>query len=345
MGVRDEILEQPGSARRLLELEAERVERIAAAVNERSVDFVMVAARGTSDHAAIYAQYLFAVRHGLVVALAAPSTITYYGAEPRLDHALVLGISQSGRSPDIVGVVETARKQGALTLALTNDPDSPLAAAAELLIDLRAGPERAVAATKTYVAELVALARLSVALRPDPEGTAALEALPEQLAMALESESAAEKAAARLASMSWCAVLGRGFEYATAREWALKLKELALVLADPYSSADFRHGPVTLVEPGFPVLAVATTGAVLPDMRELLQQLRDEQHADLVVISDDEDIGRLAADHLPIPPGVPEWLRPAVSIVPAQLFGYHLALARGLDPEAPRGLGKVTLTR
>jgi glucosamine--fructose-6-phosphate aminotransferase (isomerizing) len=345
MGVRDEILEQPASARRFLEDEASAIERVAEEIRARSIDLVVVAARGTSDHAAVYAQYVFAVRHGLPVALATPSAVTQYGAQPRVERALVVGISQSGRSPDIVAVVAAARRGGALTLALTNEPGSPLATAAELLIDLLAGPERAVAATKTYVAELLALAGLSLAIRPDGADERALERLPETLAAALEAEPAAQGAATRRREMTRCVVLGRGFEYATAREWGLKMKELALVLADPYSSADFRHGPVALIEPGFPVLAVATSGAVLPDVRELLQRLRDEQGADLLAVTDDPSVVSLAADHLPVPPGVPEWLRPIVSIVPAQLFSYHLALARGLDPESPRGLGKVTLTR
>jgi glucosamine--fructose-6-phosphate aminotransferase (isomerizing) len=278
------------------------------------------------------------------VALAAPSLLTLYGAAPRFGGAAVLGISQSGGSPDVVGVVEAARGQGAPTIALTNDPSSPLARAAEHVLDLSAGTEHAIAATKTYTAELVVLAMLSAALRPTAGDAAELERLPSALELALEADAPAAAAAAERAAMASCVVLGRGFEYATAREWALKIKELARVIADPYSAADFLHGPLALIEPGLPVLAVATSGEVAAGMRELLARLRAEFGADIVAISDAPD-GLAAAAVLPVPPHVPEWLRPIVSAVPAQLFAAHLARARGLDPDAPRHIRKVTRTR
>jgi glucosamine--fructose-6-phosphate aminotransferase (isomerizing) len=340
----DEIREQPAALTRQLEASDAPLERLAARLRDEPVEVVVIAARGTSDHAAVYGQYLLGVRNGLVVGLAAPSITSLYGASPRAARALVVGISQSGASPDIVGVLADARRQGAPTLAITNDPTSPLAAAAESVVDLAAGPERAVAATKTYTTSLLALVRLSLALRPpSPEEHAQVQRLPEAAAAALESAAAAEAAARDLATADRCVVLGRGFEYATAREWALKIKELARVFADPYSAADFLHGPIAIVEAGVPVLAVAPAGRAASGLAEILERLRADGAEDLV-LSDEPALLALGRRSLALPPGVPEWLRPIVSIVPGQLFAYHLAIARGLDPEAPRGLAKVTRT-
>ena len=211
------------------------------------------------------------------------------------------------------------------------------------MIELEAGPERAVAATKTYVAEVALLAMLSSAISGDADSAAEIQALPAAMRAALEAEGAIAEIASRWAPEDRCVVLARGFQYATAREWGLKLKELAYVLADPYSGADFEHGPIALVEAGFPVLAVATAGPLLADMHELLARLRDAR-ARLLVLSDDPSL-RALGDGIPVPAGVPEWLAPIVTILPAQLFAYHLARARGLDTEAPRTISKVTLTR
>lgn len=341
MGVRDEILQQPDVVARILERDTV-FERLGRVIRDAPPEHVVIAARGTSDHAAIYAQYLFGVRLRIPVALAAPSIVTLYGVEPRFARSLVIGISQSGASPDVMGVVDAARRQGVPTIAITNEPGSPLAGAAQHVIELEAGPERAVAATKTYTAELVSIARLVAAIAGDRDP--ALRTLPEALANALDSEPDARDAAHGHADMRTCSVLGRGFEYATTREWALKLKELARVVADPYSAADFRHGPLALVEPGFTVLTVATSGAVADDLVALLHQMRDELGADLIVLSDRADIRELGRFGIGLPGSLPDHLAPVVSIVPAQLFAYHLTLARGLDPDAPRHISKVTRT-
>jgi glutamine---fructose-6-phosphate transaminase (isomerizing) len=344
VSLRDEILEQPEAARRQLRSSIGAIEGLAERLRERPVASVVIAARGTSDHAAIYAQYVLGVRNGLSAGLATPSVVSLYGADPNVRDALVVGISQSGASPDIVGVVEAARGQGAATLAITNDTSSALASAADFVIELAAGPERAVAATKTYTTSLIAIARLSAALAGERGTTADLDAIPGRIAEALSVENEVEAIARELASMDRTIVVGRGFEYATAREWALKLKELAHVFADPYSAADFRHGPIALVQPGIPVLVLAPAGAPAEGQKELLRDLRDRS-IDTVVVSDVEDTRSLGRWSIAIPAGVPEWLRPIVSIVPAQLFAYHLTVAKGLDPEAPRGLSKVTRTR
>src|SRR5829696_3501678 len=345
MTLRDEIQEQPEAIARLID-RAASFGNIAARLATDELDHVLVAARGTSDHAAIYAQYLFGIHLGMPVGLATPSVLSVYGAELRLARTLVIGISQSGASPDIVGVLDEGGRRGVPTIAITNDAASPLAAAADEVIDLGVGPERAVAATKTYTAELAALALLVAAIRDpsDPlRADPALHDVPAAVAAALETETAIAAAAAELATAPACVVVGRGYEYATAREWALKLKELAHVVADPYSAADFRHGPVALIDAGFPVLALAPSGDAYADMETLLVRLRDELRAETVVLSDTARGCELGTSGIRLP-AVEQHLMPIVSIVAGQLHALHVTLARGHDPEHPRNIAKVTRT-
>ena len=344
MALRSEIFEQPSVLERLLRAQAEPVRAMADAIEGAGVRWIFVAARGTSDNAALYGKYLWGSINRLPVALAAPSLFTAYHAPPALAGSLVVGISQSGQSPDIVSVVAEGRRQGALTLAITNDPISPLAEAAELVLDLATGPERAVAATKTYTAQLLAIALLSAALAGDEERFAALERLPGMVTETLALDEAIARVAQRYRYMSQCVVLGRGYNYATAYEWSLKLKEMTYVVAEPYSSADFQHGPVAIVSQGFPVLAVVPGGAVHDDLLALLTTLVEEHRAELLAISNDDAALALAHTALRLPAELPEWLSPLVAIVPAQLFCYHLTRAMGYDTEAPRRLAKVTRT-
>jgi glucosamine--fructose-6-phosphate aminotransferase (isomerizing) len=292
MGLRDEILDQPAAVARLLDGQADVVAELARRVRVRGPGLVYIAARGSSDNAGLYAKYLWGAHNRLPVALATPSLFSVYASPPVVRDALVVGISQSGQSPDIVSVIQEGRRQGALTLAITNDPSSPLAAEAELVIDTMAGPELAIAATKTYTTQLVAIAMVSAALSGDAEQQAWLaRARPDRGGAALEDTVAA--AAARYRYMSQGVVLGRGYNYATAFEWALKLKELAYVAAEPYSSADFQHGPVALASRGFPVFAVVVAGRMANSIRPLLARLVDEQAVELLAISNDA-IARLA---------------------------------------------------
>jgi glucosamine--fructose-6-phosphate aminotransferase (isomerizing) len=261
-----------------------------------------------------------------------------------LEDALVLGISQSGQSPDIVAVVEEGRRQGALTVAVTNMPESPLAQAAEHVLALGAGEEQAVAATKTYTAQLAALGLLSVQLAEDEARLRALQRVPAAVQAALRLEEQIASAAQRYAHADACVVVGRGFNYATAFEIALKLKELTYMMAEPYSSADFRHGPVAIVEHGFPVIVVAPQGEVYDDVVALTRKLADRD-AELTVIADQDAPLALARVPLRLPVALPAWLSPFTCIVPGQLLAHHITLAKGYDPDHPRGLTKVTKTR
>jgi glutamine---fructose-6-phosphate transaminase (isomerizing) len=341
--LRREILAQPTVLERLLRRERTRATRLAALVKRRAPQFVLVVGRGSADNAGIYGKYLFGACNRLVVAMATPSLVTRYGRPPDLRHALVLAISQSGESHDVVEVVAEARRQGALTVAISNSPRSPLAAAADELLLCHAGAERSVAATKTYTAQLAALALLSAALQGDRKRLEALERMPERVAEALDCEPVVERAAERLRYLERCAVVGRGFCYGSAFEAALKLAELTYVVAQPYSSADFRHGPIALVDPGFCVLALAPSGRVQADLRELCDELR-RRRAELLVISDRADLLRRASSALPLPASVPEWLSPLTCIVPAQLLAMHLCQVKGYPLDQPRGLSKVTRT-
>jgi len=344
MTLYSEITEQPERIKSLLASQKKNIEQIAAEIQKRDIQYVFLAARGTSDNAGRYANYLLGAQNGLPLALATPSLFTYYNQPPKLKNALVIGISQSGQSPDIVSVLEEGKKQNCLTLSLTNEPKSPLAQASEFVIDLKAGPEKAVAATKTYTSELTAVAMLSTALSKNKKAWDELEKVSGWMKQVLKQNDFISQAAQRYRYIDQTVVLGRGFNYATAFEWALKMKELTYINAEPYSSADFAHGPIAMMVKGYPVFAVAPKGKVFDSMLEMLKRLRSDLSAELVVISNDKRALSLAQVPLTIPAEVPEWLSPLVSILPAQLFAYHLTLAKGYNTEQPRSIHKVTET-
>lgn len=345
MSTHSEIFQQPDCLKRLFTDQRVAVEKAAAEIRRRSINFVFLAARGTSDNAGRYANYLLGGMNGFPVALATPSLFTYYQTPPRLKNALVIGISQSGQSPDIVSVIEEGRKQNCLTLAITNDPQSPLARQADIVLPLMTGPELAVAATKTYTAELMILAMLSAALASDVSTLASLEHVPAWVTEMLKIDGMIEDAVKRFRFMEQTVVLGRGFNYATAYEWALKMKEMTYISAEPYSSADFMHGPIAIVHGGFPVMAVAPQGKVFTSMLETLTHVRKDLNGELMVISNQKEALDMAITPVQLPADLPEWLSPIAAIIPAQLFAYHLACAKGLDPDNPRIIHKVTETK
>jgi len=340
----DEILEQPQVIARLIAEESSRIARIAAELEQRDIQYVLIAARGTSDNVATYGKYLFATMLQLPVALAAPSLYTLYHQPPRTSKgALVIGISQSGESPDIVAVLDEARQQGAITLAITNEPDSPLAQSAQHVIACHAGKELSVAATKTYTAQLTALALLVAHWSGQPENRSQIQLLPEAAEKTLGLRETVRQRAERYRYMEACVVLGRGYNYGTAHEIAIKIKELSYLLMDSYSPADFKHGPIAVIEQGFPVILVALSGQMFADMLSLAKELA-EKGAELIAISDRKEALDIAVTPLRLPVAVPEWLSPIVTVIPGQLLAHDLTVARGYDPDHPRGLLKVTLT-
>jgi glutamine---fructose-6-phosphate transaminase (isomerizing) len=336
---RQEIGEQPEVAARLLREAPEPLARAVHEIRDANPAGLMIAARGSSDHAATYAKYLFEIRNRLPVALAAPSAFGLYGSPPRVERFCVVGISQSGASVDICTVLEQARDQGALTVALTNEPDSRLARAARVVLDLGAGPERSVPASKTYLATLLLLAMLSNALDPDPAFAESLQKIPDALQQAIELEGSFDPVVEALDAPRM-AVLGRGYQLATAEEVALKITETCYAVAEAQSIADFLHGPVAAVEPGFSTLLLEAAGPAQQQMRELREKL-EELGARVARVSDDRLDDPLVVS---VATGLPESLTPLPFAVAGQLLALRLATLRGLDPDRPRGLRKVTIT-
>jgi glucosamine--fructose-6-phosphate aminotransferase (isomerizing) len=339
---RDEVGEQPLLALRMLAESRGVVASIASRVRASNARGFVVAARGSSDHAALYAKYLFGVRNHMMVTLAAPSLFTSYGKPPDLEGQCVIGISQSGSSPDIVAVIEEAVRQGLVTIAVTNDPESPLAGAAELHLRLGAGPELSVPASKTYLASLLALALLSQAMDPDPSFEAALGQVPPALAAALEQDHELDRLVPALLGPR-AIVLGRGFNFSTAEEVALKLTEMSHVLARAWSVADFEHGPIAVVEPGFPVVLVDGRGQVSADMESIGRRLADQGCRVVRLLDGAGDHGPADAT-VSLDSGLPEELTPLTLAVLGQLLAHRVALARGIDPDRPRALNEVTRT-
>jgi glucosamine--fructose-6-phosphate aminotransferase (isomerizing) len=337
MSMLSEIREQPNVIRRVLSENQTAASEAFSLMADTTHG--LIAARGTSDNAGRYAQYVWGALNNYTVGLTTPSLFSVYDDPPRLVDALVVGISQSGQSPDVVSVLEEARRQHQPTIAITNDPVSPMAKAGDVLLELRAGEEKAVAATKTYISELANIALVSTG-----GDTRELEQLPGSVASVIELEPEIEAHASRFTDLEQCAVIARGYNHATAFEWALKLQELTYAVAQPFSTADFLHGPIAVLEPGYPVLAIASAGPTLDDVRDVVVRSVDAG-AQVMIITDDETTAGLSESSIVIPTGgIPEWLSPIPFVAACQLFAYHLTLAKGLEVETPRGLKKVTRT-
>lgn len=334
-----EIAEQPARLADLLAAGGDDVGAAVAAIRQVAPRAVLLAARGTSDHAALYAKYLIEVVLGLPAGLASPSTMTAYGSRPDLTGMLWLTVSQSGGSPDLVESAQIARSCGALTVAVTNAPDSPLASAAQCHVDVRCGPERAVAATKSYTCQLLALWLLCRRWADLPADPAA--ALPE-LAAGLLARDEVPGVAARFRFVDRLVTTGRGYSYPTAREAALKLMETSYLSAHAFSGADLLHGPFAMIDHDRPVVVVAPEGVGGRAMAPVLERLR-ERAADVTLVGDPVAASWAAAT-VPLPSGIPEDLSPILSIMPLQQLALAMAVARGNDPDAPRGLRKVTQT-
>jgi len=339
---RDEIAEQPEVSSRLIAESRDAFATIGARIRETRPRGYVIAARGSSDHAALYAKYLFGARNRALVALAAPSLFTHYARAPRLDGQCVIGISQSGASPDVISVIEEARRQGALTIAISNDAESPLASAAELVLPLGAGPERSVPASKTYTASLLALALISQAVDADAAFGEALSRVPQAMARALDTDFELEKLVAPLMG-SRAIILGRGFNFSTAEELALKLIETSYLMARAWSVADFEHGPMAILEAGLPVVVVDGGGVLASYIRSIRERI-EAKGCHVVQLADGEVGDVDSAMTVQLRSGLPEELTPISLAVLAQLLAHRVAAAQGFDPDSPREIRKVTRT-
>lgn len=339
-----ELREQPQALARLLERQDAAARAAAAAFRGRDIRYVLIASRGSSSNVARYAQYVLGRAHRVPVMFATPSLYTIYGQPPRLDGGMVVGISQSGASPDVVAVLAEARAQGRPTLAVTNDGDSPLAQAAEVVLAIEAGREHAVAATKTYLNSLGAVAMLFVAIGDDEVARAELGRMPEILAAQIDLSLTEPPPLEQYRDAVGATVVARGVNYGTAFEIALKIRELSGLVTEAYSPADLMHGPIAAIQPGWPVIVVAPSGPARPSVEEVVAPLR-ARGARLIAVSDVRAVLRRAQTKLPLVPRVPEWLSPLTAVLPGQVTAMRLAALRGLDLDHPSGLKKVTLTR
>jgi glucosamine--fructose-6-phosphate aminotransferase (isomerizing) len=335
-----EIAEQPDVFDRIRREGWPQIRELGRTIAQRQPRFVVFVARGTSDHAALYAKYLVETCLSLPAGLASPSTMTVYDAHPKMEGVLLIAVSQSGSSADLIEPVARARAGGAITVAITNSPGSPLAGASEFHLDVLAGPERAVAATKTYTAQLLTLYLLVQAIAG--QGAEETDQLSAQARELVERRDEISRLAVRYRFAEQLVTTARGYNYPTAREAALKLMETSYLICHAFSGADLLHGPMAVIDRGFPVIAIAPTGPGAEALRPVLERL-GELGADTLVVGGPEAIS-LGTLGFRLPDAVPEILSPMVSIIPLQLLAWQLALERGGDPDQPRGLMKVTST-
>lgn len=337
-----EILEQPQVVARLLEKGREQAREVARLAKAQNVQQVVFAARGTSDHAAIYGQYLFQIENATGAFLAAPSVVTLYSSPVRLPNTMVIGISQSGRAQDVMEYMAAAKAGGSPVVAITNEPDSEIGHLADVTIPLGAGIEKSVAATKTYTATLAALAMIAACMGKRSEAMDALSEAPDLMERTLKATSSLERVAALSPIKNECFVVGRGLNYSTALETALKIMETSYVRARGYSAADFLHGPVAAAQ-AVPCVIYAPHDEARDSVLEVARSLYSKG-THLMVISSDREALSLSTDAVEVPKGRTRAVNPLAQILVGQRLAYYLSVAKGLDPDAPRGLTKVTVT-
>ena len=336
----EEIAEQPAVLERTIAAERDKMTRLGDYIRQKEVDLIILVARGSSDNAALFGRYLLEVTTGIPVSLAAPSIFTLYNAKLRLKRAVVIGVSQSGEGDDINHVLDRSKDYGAFTIGITNEAESTMAKIADETLLIHAGRERSVAATKTYTGQMIHFYMLAGAI-----GDRRLDyyKIPQFAQATLELREKVKEIVERYVFMENCVVVGRGMNYGNSYELALKLMETCYVVAERFSSADFFHGPLAIVERRFPVIMFAPSGVTKPSSIDLLNRVR-ELNADCFAITNDDEVAKLAVQSIQIPSEIDEFLSPIPMIIPAQLFAAYLSEAKGLDPDEPRSLAKITKT-
>lgn len=335
-----EITEQPVALERTIREESSKYARLGEFLRTREIDLIVLAARGSSDNASLFGRYLLEMTAGIPVSLSAPSVFTLYDARLDLRRALVIGVSQSGEGTDINEVLTRAKASGAVTLGITNESGSTMSGIVDETLLIHAGREKSVAATKTYTGQMLHFYLLASILS---DRKIDFERIPNFAAEALQTRPRVEEIVSRYAFMENCVVVGRGLNYGNSYELALKLMETCYVVAERFSSADFFHGPLAIVERRFPVILFAPRGVTHAGSVELLGRLR-ELHADSLAITNDPAIASQSSRSVLMPEDIDEFLSPIPFIIPAQLFAALLAREKGLDADAPRSLSKVTKT-
>jgi glucosamine--fructose-6-phosphate aminotransferase (isomerizing) len=340
----EEIREQPAALQRTLESERAAIEQLRARLERKRPRFIMLAARGTSDNAAQFGRYLLEITTGIPVTLAAPSIFTLYKAPFQFDDVMVIAISQSGESTDTNLVLERAREQGALTIGITNEESSTLARLAETTLLVRARKEQSIAATKTYTGQLLMFYLIANALGA-PIKLDDLARLPEMAQRAIELESDIAARAERYRFMERTIVVGRGLNYANAFEFALKMMETCYIVAERFSAADLLHGPIAMIEPSFPSFLFTPAGVTWTGMKETLEKLM-QLDAETLIITDQNNPEALKISNRAVclPMKLEELYTPIPYIIPAQIFAASIAAEKGLNPDRPRTISKVTRT-
>ena len=336
----DEIREQPEVLRRTIESEGAKATRVGDFLRQRELDLIVLVARGSSDNASLFGRYLLEIATGIPVSLSAPSVFTLYNAKLRLKRSLVVGVSQSGEGDDINLVLSRAKDAGAFTIGITNNASSTMASIADEAFLIQAGPERSVAATKTYTGQMLLFYLLAAAIG---DQRLSYQQIPDLSEKALELAGEVEAMVQRYTFMENCVVVGRGVNYGNSYELALKLMETCYVVAERFSTADFFHGPLAVVERRFPVILFAPAGVTESTSLDLLARLSD-LGADSLSITTSEKVASASSKSLRLPDIPDEFLTPIPFIIPAQLFAAYLSEAKGLDPDTPRSLSKVTKT-
>jgi len=340
----NEILEQPKVLSNCLENNINVINDIVDSLNHSNIKSVVIAARGTSDHAAVYGKYIIELMTGIPVSLAAPSVFTLYNKKLKLENSLVIGISQSGEAEDVLEVLKAANENGAITISITNYSESPLAKQARFHLNCECGEEKSVAATKTFTAQMYLLATLVSIWTNDEDLKNELSLLPSKITEVLSISTQIINSAKRYRFMNECFVLARGINYAIALETSLKIQETTYVRSNAYSISDFHHGPFAMIDKNVPVILFAPNGLSLSDVIEMIHKLK-EQGADLTIISNNEEVLKMADCAFEIPQSDNDFITPFLNIVVAQMFACQVAITKGINPDCPRGLKKVTITR
>ncbi|HEY5583107.1 MAG TPA: SIS domain-containing protein [Ruminiclostridium sp.] len=340
----EEILEQPEVLKRAVETNRVVIEELIKDLKARDISTVIIAARGTSDHAAVYTKYAIETLIGIPVSLAAPSVFTMYNKQVNMKNCFVIGISQSGKAADAIEVVKSAAEQGAVTMSVTNFVDSPLAQTSKYHLFCDTGVEKSVAATKTFTSTIFLLINFIAKWAQNDELLSELKKTPDIMKTVFNQADAIKEVVKKYRFMKECFVLARGFNYSIALEAALKIQETTYVCAKAFSTSDFHHGPFAMVEKDMPVIVYAPEGPSSKDVLEMVNKLKNIE-ADILIVSNNEELLKLGDSSIEIPKNCSDYVSPIFNVVVAQMFACNLSLLKGLNPDSPRGLNKVTITR
>lgn len=337
----EDIMEQPAMVERILEEGLSDIISVGRAARERDICLAMAVGRGSSSNVAMQAKYVFETIASVPATVISPSVFTSYRAKLDLSHALVMGISRSGETFETREVLRLAREQGAMTVAITDEPQSPMSTIAEYSIVTRAGVEKAVSSTKTYTAQMVIVYLLAAVLKERHDVLEEMQRMPQHMRAVLDLREGIEELVRPYRYMSRCIVLGNGFNYATAMETALKLEELCHVSALAHSSAEFAHGAISLVGEGYPVMVFVPGGPTYNNMLRLTRELQRELGAETIVFSDRQEVLDIADTAIVVPARVNEEFSPLTFMMAGQIFAYNLAMQKNLSTDRPRGRRKI----